>query len=86
VEGEKWVEVYRTREDFQMEFFRGLLKTAEIPVVVERTGYKDMPIIMGVASLGEYLLKVPPDLASLAKELLASPPVFPEDEAEKPEK
>jgi hypothetical protein len=82
----KWEEVYRTGDDFQMEFIRGLLKSAEIPVMVERKGAKDMPTIMGVASYGDYVLRVPPDQADFARELLAAPPEMPDSTEPEPSK
>lgn len=72
-EATKWVEVYQTNEDFQMEFIRGLLTTSGIPVVVERKGFKDMPIILGVAASGQLILKVPPDREEEARALLEAP-------------
>lgn len=80
-EATKWVEVYRTGEDFQMEFIRGLLTTNGIPVVVERKGFKDMPIILGVSASGELILKVPPDREEEALALLEAP-IEEEPEAE----
>lgn len=75
-----WVELCRTGDDLKMEIIKGLLRTAEIPVVVERTGGKDMPIILGVAAYGDYVLKVPPDQVELARALMEAPPEFPDDE------
>ncbi|HYG57490.1 MAG TPA: DUF2007 domain-containing protein [Symbiobacteriaceae bacterium] len=79
-ESTRWVEVFRTGEDFHMEFMRGLLTTNGIPVVVERQGFKDMPIILGVAAVGQLILKVPPDREREARELLEAP-VETEDDA-----
>jgi hypothetical protein len=68
-----WVVVFRTGEDLEMELIKGLLTTSGIPVVVEAKGAKSMPVIMGVASTGEYLLKVPPEWAETARALIEAP-------------
>ncbi|HLN65379.1 MAG TPA: DUF2007 domain-containing protein [Symbiobacteriaceae bacterium] len=77
-----WVEVYNTGDDLQMEFVRGLLTTSGIPVVVQAKGAKALPVILGVTANGSYILKVPPELEDVARDLLNAEPQFPEDEAE----
>ena len=67
-----WVQVFETGDDLQMEFVRGLLTTNGIPVVVQRTGAKEMGIIFGAAATGSLILRVPPDLEQQALELLES--------------
>lgn len=67
-----WVQVFETGDDLQMEFVRGLLTTNGIPVVVQRTGAKDMGMIFGAAANGSLILRVPPDLEQQAHDLLAS--------------
>lgn len=71
---DNWVEVYETGDDLQMEFVRGLLTTNGIPVVVHRTGAKEMGMIFGAAATGSLRLRVPPDLVETARELLESGP------------
>ncbi len=67
---EEWVEVYRTSEHLDAEFVKGLLTTSGIPVVIEAKGFKAMPYIFGTSGSGELVLKVPPDQADLALEIL----------------
>lgn len=75
-----WVEVFRTHDDMEAELVRGLLKTGNIPVMIEGRGMKSMPYIFGHAAFGQLILKVPPDLADLARELLAAQVEEPEPE------
>lgn len=65
-----WVEVFRTHDQLEAEFFKGLLQTSDIPVIMEARGLKALPGIFGHAALGLLVLKVPPDLTALAAELL----------------
>lgn len=69
---EEWVVVHRTPEQVELELVRGLLETNGIKVVVEAKGWKSMTVFFGQSALGEWLLKVPPDQAHLAEELLAA--------------
>ncbi len=69
----EWVEVFRTSDQMEMEFIRGLLETNGFPVVVEAKGLKAMPSIFGHAAYGELILKVPPDLEAQARALLEAP-------------
>ncbi|MDF2629379.1 MAG: hypothetical protein K0R39_3210 [Symbiobacteriaceae bacterium] len=75
-----WVQVFETGDDLQMEFVRGLLTTNGVPVVVQRTGAKDLGMIFGAAATGSLILRVPPDLEQQARDLLESGPA--EAEAE----
>lgn len=70
---EEWVEVFRTHDQMEAEFFKGLLQTNSIPVILEARGLKALPGIFGHAALGQLVLRVPPDLADLAEQLLAAP-------------
>ena len=70
---EEWVEVFRTHDQMEAEFFKGLLQTNSIPVILEPKGLKALPGIFGHAALGQLVLKVPPDLAELAQQILAAP-------------
>ncbi len=74
-----WEVVYRTGSHVEAEVVRGLLNTSNIPVYVEATGQKALPMFFGQSAIGELLLRVPPDLADLAAELIASK-VDPESE------
>ena len=67
-----WEVVFRTAQQVEMELIRGLLETNGFPVVVQATGLKSMPVIFGAAAYGEWILKVPPDRAEQARELLAA--------------
>lgn len=67
-----WVEVYSTTEPMEAELLKGLLETNQIPVLIQARGQKALGFIFGSAAVGEFLLKVPPDLADLAGELLAA--------------
>ncbi|MFZ5813861.1 MAG: putative signal transducing protein [Bacillota bacterium] len=67
---EEWVEVFRTTDQIEAEFMKGLLETSQIPVLMEAKGLKAMPYIFGHAASGQLLLKVPPDLAELARQIL----------------
>lgn len=78
---EDWVEVYRATTELDAEFVKGLLATGSIPVIVEARGFKAMPYIFGTSGLGQLILKVPPDLADLAREILEAK-VQLEEEAE----
>ena len=71
-EGTDWEVVFRTGDQVEVELIRGLLVTSEIPVVIENKGFKSMQTFLGATALGEYLVKVPPDLADLARQLLAA--------------
>lgn len=71
---ENWVRVYETGDDLQMEFVRGLLTTNGVPVIVQRTGAKDMGMIFGAAATGSLILKVPPDMEETALGLIESGP------------
>lgn len=68
----KWEVVFRTGNQVEAEIVRGLLTTSNIPVVVEAKGLKSMVTLFGNSASGELLLKVPPDLADLARDLLAA--------------
>lgn len=70
---EEWVEVFRTHDQMEAEFFKGLLQTNSIPVILQAKGLKALPGIFGHAALGQLVLKVPPGLADLAEQLLAAP-------------
>lgn len=70
---DEWVEVYRTGEDMQMELVRGLLTTNGIPVTVHTEGAKELGVILGARANGTLILRVPPDKAELALELLGAP-------------
>lgn len=65
-----WVVVLRTSDQVEAELVKGLLTTSGIPVVMEARGFKALAPILGHGAGGELLLKVPPDLAQLAKDLL----------------
>lgn len=67
-----WEIVFRTGDQVEAEIVRGLLTTSEIPVVVEAKGLKSMAVFFGHSASGELVLKVPPDMADLARELLAA--------------
>lgn len=67
-----WEIVFSTGNQVEAELMRGLLVTSDIPVVMEATGLKAMPIFFGHAAVGDLVLKVPPDLAELAAQLLAA--------------
>lgn len=71
--GQKWPVVFRTVDQVEAEFIRGLLVTSEIPVIVEAKGLKSMPIFFGHSANGELLIKVPPDREEFALQLLAAP-------------
>ncbi|HYF91907.1 MAG TPA: DUF2007 domain-containing protein [Symbiobacteriaceae bacterium] len=76
---ENWVEVYETGDDLQMELIRGLLTTNGIPVVVQRTGAKEMGFYFGAAANGSLIVRVPPELADTARALLESGAEVPEE-------
>lgn len=81
-----WEEVFRTVEPMEMELIRGLLETNGFPVELKATGLKSMPVIFGAAAYGEWILKVPPDVAEQARELLAARAEMPdEDESDEDE-
>ncbi len=65
--------VFRTSDQVEAEFIRGLLVTSEIPAVLEAKGFKSMAVFFGHSAIGELLIKVPPDLEELALQLLAAP-------------
>lgn len=65
-----WVVVLRTSDQVEAELVKGLLTTSGIPVVMEARGFKALAAILGHGAGGELLLKVPPDLAQLARDLL----------------
>lgn len=69
---ENWVEIYETGEELQMEIVRGLLTTNGVPVVVHRTGLKEMGMIFGARANGSLKLLVPPDLVDTARDLLSA--------------
>jgi len=71
--GQKWPVVFRTVDQVEAEFIRGLLETSGIPVIVEAKGLKSMAIFFGHSANGELLLKVPPDREDFALQLLAAP-------------
>lgn len=76
-----WEIVFQTGDQVEIEIVRGLLTTNGFPVVVERKGLKSMAFMFGESAIGEYLLRVPPDMADAAVELLAAKYVEPgEDE------
>jgi hypothetical protein len=77
-----WEEVFRTVAQVEMELIRGLLETSGFPVVVKATGLKSMPVIFGAAAYGEWILKVPPELAEQARELLAAQVEMPDEQPE----
>jgi hypothetical protein len=79
-----WIEVYRTGEELQMELVRGLLTTNGIPVTVQTEGAKELGFILGSRANGTLILRVPPDQAELALELLGAPLL--EEEPEEDEK
>jgi hypothetical protein len=76
-----WVEVYTATSELDAELVKGLLATERIPVIVEAHGFKAMPYIFGTSGVGQLVLKVPPDLAHLAREILQAQ-VQPEGDAE----
>lgn len=69
---EEWVEVFSTSEPMEAELVKGLLETNQIPVLIQARGQKALGFIFGSAAVGEFVLKVPPDLAELAGEILAA--------------
>jgi hypothetical protein len=77
-----WIEVYRTGEELQMELVRGLLTTSGIPVTVQAEGAKGIGVILGARANGTLILRVPPDKAELALDLLGAPLLEEEPEDE----
>lgn len=71
--GQQWPVVFRTVDQVEAEFIRGLLVTSEIPVIVEAKGLKSMSIFFGHSANGELLIKVPPDREEFALQLLSAP-------------
>lgn len=65
-----WTEVFRTGDDVEAELVRALLEANGFPVVVEAKGQKAIPAIFGTTANGELILRVPPDMADQAIELL----------------
>jgi hypothetical protein len=80
VDTANWEEVFRAGEQMEMELIRGLLESNGFPVVVKATGLKQMPVIFGAAAYGEWILKVPPEMADQARELLAARAEMPDEE------
>jgi len=78
----EWEEVFQTGDQVEAEVVRGLLVTSDIPVVVEYKGWKSMQTFFGSGAPGQLVLKVPPDQAALARELLASKAEFADPEAQ----
>lgn len=76
-----WEVVFETGDQVEAELVRGLLATSDIPVVMEYKGLKSMQTFFGAGAPGQLQLKVPPDHADLARELLASQAEFTEPEA-----
>lgn len=77
-----WEVVFQTESQVEAEIIKGLLATGNIPVVVQPKGLKSMATIFGHSVGGQLLLKVPPDQADLARQLIAAdfePPEVPTD-------
>ncbi len=75
-----WEVVFETGEQVEAELVRGLLATSDIPVVMEYKGWKSMQTFFGAGAPGQLVLKVPPDHADLARELIASKAEFTDPE------
>jgi len=78
--GQQWPVVFRTVDQVEAEFIRGLLETSDVPVVVEAKGLKSMTTFFGHSANGELLIKVPPDREDFALQLLAAPSDLETDE------
>lgn len=70
---EEWVVIFTAANQVEAELIRGLLEGSQIPVIIEARGPQAMPFFFGQTALGgELLVKVPPDQADFARELLAA--------------
>ncbi|HEY3367111.1 MAG TPA: DUF2007 domain-containing protein [Symbiobacteriaceae bacterium] len=77
-----WEIVFQTGDQVEIEIIRGLLTTNGFPVVVEKKGLKGMSFMFGESAIGEYLLKVPPNMVDAALALLSADIEEPETEPE----
>lgn len=78
-ENTKWPVVFETGDQIEAELIRGLLTSAEIPVVLSTSGLKTMAVFLGHSAPGRILLKVPPDQEALAREILSAQVEMPEE-------
>jgi len=69
----EWEEVFIAADYMEAELIRGLLEANGIPVVTEARGTQAMPFYFGHGAVGgEIGLRVPPDRADEARNLLAA--------------
>lgn len=74
----EWVPVLTTHDEMEAEFLKGLLEGAGVPVVLETRGFKGLPSVYGPNASGGTTLRVPPDQAEFARQLLAAQAEAPE--------
>jgi hypothetical protein len=72
--GGDWPVVFSTGDQVEAEVVRGLLESSGIPVIAVRHGLKRFEPWLGATASGSIDLKVPPDRAEEAREILAAPP------------
>ncbi len=77
---DSWVTVFEAATIDEANIVKGLLESAEVPVILEREAIGAI-YALTVGPLSEIAVKVPPDLAERALQLLQSAPygVVPEE-------